>query len=106
MNPEAPARSTKATPTFKSSPDNPLAHKDSGSSVKSNVDALRNSSRYAARVKFEAARSNGTVSTDENKFAGQKKAYYQVKDIKQKENRVLKDHPHGATKGFGGALQS
>jgi len=60
---------------------------------------LRTSSRYAARIKFEASHANGTVS-DDSKFAGQREAHRQVKDIKQKESHILKDHPHGATKGI------
>eukprot|EP00210_Caulerpa_lentillifera_P002019 g1935.t1 len=98
MNPEVPMRNTKATPTFQSSPDNPLTHSKSAESP-SSTTSLRSSSRYAARLKFEASRMTETVS-DENKFAGQWEACRQVKDAKAKESHVLKDHPHGATQGI------
>lgn len=63
-------------------------------------NSLRSSSRFAARLKFEADHSKTTLPDIDSKYASQREAYCNVKEKKIKERSIINIHPHGAPQGL------
>lgn len=55
------------------------------------------SNRYAARLAFEEAHAHANPQSSHDKYAEQRVATANVKQVKVKENNVLQIFPHGAT---------
>jgi len=99
MDPLIPTKQKKDIPTFRSSPGNPLSHHKPETGVNGKAQALRSSSRYAARIKFEELHSKSEPVSTANKFEGQREALENVKQTKTKETSLLNGHPHGVPQG-------
>jgi len=98
MDPIVPARHKKDTPTFRSSPGNPLSH-HKPEMANGKAQALRSSSRFAARFKFEEMHSKPVPVSTANRFESQREAFENAKQTKTKETSLLNGHPHGVPQG-------